>query len=91
MGLDDEGVLLLLLAVHQATGPQLALAGRPVQHHRLERSLEPVDVERTDFPWRRGREEEKREGLVSVTHGEIKVKHCHILPFLDCFGMSEGR
>lgn len=52
MGLDDEGVLLLQLAVHQAAGPQLALARRTVQHHRLERSLQPVDVERADFPWR---------------------------------------
>lgn len=50
MSLDDEGVLLLLLTVHEATGSQLTLAGRPVQHHRLERSLKPKDVERTDFP-----------------------------------------
>lgn len=50
VSLDDEGVLLLRLAVHQAPGPQLALAGRPVQHHRLERGLQPLDVERTNFP-----------------------------------------
>lgn len=50
MSLDDEGVFLLQLAVHQAAGPQLALTGRPVQHHGLERGLQPVDVEGTDFP-----------------------------------------
>lgn len=50
VGLDDEGVFLLQLAVHQATGPQLALTRRTVQHHRLERSLQPVDVECTDLP-----------------------------------------
>ena len=52
MGLDDEGVLLLQLTVHQAPGPQLALARRAVQHHRLERGLQPMDVEGADLPWR---------------------------------------
>lgn len=67
VSLDDEGVLLLQLAVHQAAGPQLALAGRPVQHHRLERSLQPVDVERTDFPWRTESEKKKKK----ERHGSI--------------------
>lgn len=50
VSLNDEGVFLLQLAVHQAAGPQLALARRTVQHHCLKRSLQPVDVERTDLP-----------------------------------------
>ena len=50
VGLDDEGVLLLQLAVHQAPGPQLALSGRPVQNHRLERGLQSLDIKRTDLP-----------------------------------------
>lgn len=50
VSLNDEGVLLLRLAVHQATGPQLALARRSVQHHRLERRLQPLDVECTNLP-----------------------------------------
>lgn len=50
MRLNDEGVFLLQLTVHQAAGPQLALTRRAVQHHCLERSLQPVDVERTDLP-----------------------------------------
>lgn len=54
VSLNDEGVLLLHLAIHQATGPQLALARRSVQHHRLERSVQPLDVERTNFSWREG-------------------------------------
>lgn len=57
VSLNDEGVLLLRLAVHQATGPQLALARRSVQHHRLERRFQPLDVERTDLPYRGGRRE----------------------------------
>lgn len=50
VSLDDKGVFLLQLAVHQAAGPQLALARRTVEHHCLERSLQPVDVECTDLP-----------------------------------------
>lgn len=50
VSLDDEGVLLLQLAVHQAAGPQLALAGRTIQHYCFERSLQTMDVERTDLP-----------------------------------------
>lgn len=50
VSLNDEGVFLLQLAVHQATGPQLTLARRTVQHHCFERSLQPMDVERTDLP-----------------------------------------
>lgn len=50
MSLDDKGVLLLQLAVHQAACPQLTLARRYVQHHCLKRSLQPMDVECTDLP-----------------------------------------
>ena len=50
VSLNDEGVFLLQLAVHQATGPQLTLARRTVQHHCFEWRLQPVDVERTDLP-----------------------------------------
>lgn len=62
VSLDDEGVLLLQLAVHEATGPELTLARRTVQHHRLEGGLQPVDVERTDLPWRPGRQKRKEGG-----------------------------
>lgn len=51
MSLDDEGVFFLELTVHQASRPQLTLTGRPVQHHRLERRLQLVDVERADLSW----------------------------------------
>lgn len=63
VSLNDEGVLLLRLAVHQAAGPQLALSRRTVQHHRLERRLQPLDVERTDLPWRPSRREEDRKRI----------------------------
>lgn len=58
--LDDEGVLLLALAVHRADGPQHPLARRSVQHHGLEGSILPVDLEGTDLPWK------KRERLTKV-------------------------
>lgn len=50
VSLNDEGVFLLQLTVHQAAGPQLALTRRTVQHHCLERHLQPVDVECADLP-----------------------------------------
>lgn len=49
MGLNDEGVLFLLLTVHQAACPQLTLTGRPIQHYCLKRRLQTVDDECTDF------------------------------------------
>lgn len=83
VSLNDEGVFLLQLAVHQAACPQLALTRRTVQHHCLERSLQPVDVERTDLPCRaEGREVVEGKGgrgdedEVSVNQsGGIHVKN----------------
>ena len=49
VGLDDEGVLLLLLAVDGATGPQHAFARRSVQHLCLEGRLLAVDLKGADF------------------------------------------
>lgn len=49
VGLDDEGVLLLTLTVHAAAGLQHPLARRAVQHHGLERSVLPVDLEGTNL------------------------------------------
>ncbi len=80
VSLNDEGVFLLQLAVHQATGPQLALARCTVQHHCLKWSFQPVDVERTDLPWKQedGREEKEKEGegtrsaLTTVSQVESK-------------------
>lgn len=53
VGLDDEGVLLLLLAVYGAPGPQHPFSRRPVQHLGLKRGLLPVNLKSTDLSWKK--------------------------------------
>lgn len=59
VGLDDEGVLLLQLAVDGALGAEPALSRCLIEHHGLEGQLLAMDLERTNFPCGRMRASER--------------------------------
>lgn len=51
VGLNDECVLLLLLAVDRTPGPQHPFTRRPVQNLCLKRGILPVNLKCTDLTW----------------------------------------
>ncbi len=53
IGLDNEGVLLLLLAVYGTSGPQHPFTRCPVQHLSFKRGLLSMNLKCTDLSWKK--------------------------------------
>lgn len=53
IGLDNEGVLLLLLAVYETPGPQHPFTRCPVQHLSFKWGLLPMNLKCTNLSWKK--------------------------------------